>query len=700
MTSNQPATEDLMQSLACSERVSGYDCFSSDCVSAENYQMDAASSGQISFVLKEEPLSPYDSSCDASHDLTDINWVIKNEGDESPVSETCSPPYNYQASCSDNIAIAVKEEPHSPDGMSCDQSHGQTEVFTNFKTNEGDESLASDSPSSNYQEDVPIIDKIIYPAANRADLSSSLIQKDEGTQHAVNTAPIRKSKVISNNEKYTMIRFFEANPSMMKKDIAAKFDVKPSTLSTIIRKKEKVIKALENKPVHGIRKGYIRSTRTLPFADVDAALLTWCRQKEYLTNLRLRRKMLLSKAMHFSKKLSHDISPTMRWIESFQRRHHVDCSKKSEDDLLASWKTGKLNQILDRYTAADIYNCDETVIFWQRLPENFARADRKSCAGREQTEARITVLVCANMDGIDKLPLFVIGNSTRETAFENLHNAPLEYEENKRARMTESLFRNWLMKLDISMGRQGRKIAMVLDICPAHRNMKLSNIELVFLPRNTTSVTQPMEGRITRILKLHYRHILASRCLEAAKDSDVPFEWDLLDAVLALKFAWRQVSTTTIASMFRKVGFVAPLQSPADQDHEMDQGDPDLNPVELLHVEPDTYREFRSIWERLSTLYEDISPLEEYIAMDDDVECCEVLTDDEIVAAIQAYPEDDPESEWALQETQMQEPPSLTEVLNAVDTIRRYNLTINCPNDFGVGLDRYESFLMNKLPTN
>jgi hypothetical protein len=44
--------------------------------------------------------------------------------------------------------------------------------------------------------------------------------------------------------------------------------------------------------------------------------------------------------------------------------------------------------------------------------------------------------------------------------------------------------------LDKRVGRDGRKILLFLDNCSAHPKIKLENIELKFLPPNTTAASQ------------------------------------------------------------------------------------------------------------------------------------------------------------------------------------------------------------------
>ena len=120
-----------------------------------------------------------------------------------------------------------------------------------------------------------------------------------------------------------------------------------------------------------------------------------------------------------------------------------------------------------------------------------------------------------NMDDSDKLPLFVIGKNKRPGAFKNV-TVPVEYTANKKAWMTGALFEDWMKKLDKRMRFEGQHIALLEENCPAYPFIEMRNVELIFLPPNTTSVTQPMDVGIIKNLKFHYRFILANRLMETA----------------------------------------------------------------------------------------------------------------------------------------------------------------------------------------
>lgn len=71
--------------------------------------------------------------------------------------------------------------------------------------------------------------------------------------------------------------------------------------------------------------------------------------------------------------------------------------------------------------------------------------------------------------------------------------------------MTASLMEEWLMKLNKKMAIQKRLILLFLDNASSHPHLKLSNIQLVFLPPRTTSELQPLDQGIINAVKVQYR---------------------------------------------------------------------------------------------------------------------------------------------------------------------------------------------------
>lgn len=167
----------------------------------------------------------------------------------------------------------------------------------------------------------------------------------------------------------------------------------------------------------------------------------------------------------------------------------------------------------------------------------------------------VAVLVAANMDGSDKLPLLVIGGSKNPRCFKRA-TIPLDYEANSTAWMTGEIFENWLRRWDRRLRTAHRKVLLVLDNFSGHPKISgLDCITLLFLPPNTTSVTQPMDMGVIHNLKHYYRQHLLRRRLNSI-DSQEPFKFSLLDAMHCLRRAWSEdVKVSTIAACFRKAGF-------------------------------------------------------------------------------------------------------------------------------------------------
>jgi len=128
------------------------------------------------------------------------------------------------------------------------------------------------------------------------------------------------------------------------------------------------------------------------------------------------------------------------------------------------------------------------------MPDKTLEFKATPCHGGKVNKERLTALVCANMSGSEKLPLLVLGRSKNPRCFKHVKTLPVGYRANKKAWMTSSLFTEWVKMLDSRIHRQNRSIVMIVDNCPAHPHVTgLKAVTLVFLPPNSTSVTQPMD---------------------------------------------------------------------------------------------------------------------------------------------------------------------------------------------------------------
>lgn len=113
----------------------------------------------------------------------------------------------------------------------------------------------------------------------------------------------------------------------------------------------------------------------------------------------------------------------------------------------ADWMLS-LQLILMEYDPENIFNVYETGLFFKCLPSHTFDFKGQPCFDGKHSEDRVTILVGANMDGSEKLPLLMIGKSASLHCFKNVKTKPNEYTSNKKAWMTSVLFSKWLTKLD------------------------------------------------------------------------------------------------------------------------------------------------------------------------------------------------------------------------------------------------------------
>ena len=127
----------------------------------------------------------------------------------------------------------------------------------------------------------------------------------------------------------------------------------------------------------------------------------------------------------------------------------------------------------------------------------------KQLEGRKQSKERITLAVCVNGDGSNKLPLLVIGKYKNLRCFKHANRADLSdtYWSNKKSWMTQTIFAEWLKAFDVHV--IGRKVLLILDNCSAHIPLAailniviLHHTTIMYLLPNTTSKIQSCDARI------------------------------------------------------------------------------------------------------------------------------------------------------------------------------------------------------------
>ena len=183
--------------------------------------------------------------------------------------------------------------------------------------------------------------------------------------------------------------------------------------------------------------------------------------------------------------------PAGRWRERnlivFKRKH----GEKQDHDFEAAenWIVSVWPKIHKRYSASEIYNCDEIGLYFHALPEGTLCFKNDKLSGSKKSKERLTVLLCLLLDNC---------------AAHKIENNGLQF------------------------------------------------IELVFLPPNTTSYIQPLDQGIIKNFKHYYRRQMLQKIVltidadENCTATDVVQSISVLDAVNFMSAAWNDVSADTI----------------------------------------------------------------------------------------------------------------------------------------------------------
>ena len=166
--------------------------------------------------------------------------------------------------------------------------------------------------------------------------------------------------------------------------------------------------------------------------------------------------MLKEKALKFAGDLGREeeFKASNGWLNAFVKRNNIvfrtqqgegrDVNQSTVDE----WKI-KLVELCKGYAPKDIYNMDETGLFFRGSNKKTFHFKGEDCKGGKLSKERLTVGLCASLSGEKEMPI-VIGKSTRPRCFSNItiSSLPVHYYANKKAWMTSSIMEDWLKYFD------------------------------------------------------------------------------------------------------------------------------------------------------------------------------------------------------------------------------------------------------------
>ena len=309
--------------------------------------------------------------------------------------------------------------------------------------------------------------------------------------------------------------------------------------------------------------------------------------------------MLQEEALLIAQRLGEDtvnFSASNGWLDKWKKRYNITQMNVAgeegdvNEETMTSWAE-RARELVRGHHPADVWNMDETGLFWKALPEKSLSERGKRCRGGKKAKQRLTWAFFVNAGG-GKEPPIVIGKSVRPRCFKTLKdmNRPYSchYFANKKAWMTSEIFEEIVCELNRRMKRQKRKIILFVDNAPCHPPFPadhFSNIKLAFLPKNTTSRSQPLDAGIIKQWKVKTKRMLlryvCSKVDGKLTASEITKSVHVLMSIQWGKKAWDEISEETIKRCFVKVGLFPEEMGGIDGDDDPFDGEEMKNLEEL-----------------------------------------------------------------------------------------------------------------------
>lgn len=355
-------------------------------------------------------------------------------------------------------------------------------------------------------------------------------------------------KHLTLKEKMKIISSIESG--VKQADLAKKYSVSRAMICQIKKNKPKIIEFSSTLPEN------TKKNRTTSYTDIDASLYEWFllqRQRSIPIN----GPTLQEKAKKIAKFFGMDqFECSDGWLSRFKKRHQISNGIISGESLsvnqatVENWIKNEWPILRNKFEEKDIFNADETALFYKLLPNKTLKLKGETCSGGKLSKERITVYLCTSMTGEKRKPL-IIGKYKNPRCFKNQLFNNVTYRSNRRAWMTSEVFKENILTWDLELKKINRKILLLIDNCTPHliEASIFTNITLAYFPPNTTSVLQPLDNGIIKNFKVFYKKSLISRLIESI-DAGNEFNITILDAIKIIESSWNAVTKKTITNCF------------------------------------------------------------------------------------------------------------------------------------------------------
>ncbi|KAL7306176.1 hypothetical protein TKK_0001621 [Trichogramma kaykai] len=383
--------------------------------------------------------------------------------------------------------------------------------------------------------------------------------------------------------------------------VARKFDVNESTIRTIRKNKEKIFQSVQQLGQYAKQ---VKTSRNVNLEKMEEMLILWI-QDVIRRNIPLCQAAVQQQAQDFyayleEKNPTGDIFLASRgWFHRYRERYSLHNVRFSGESASADHDAARnyppeLRAIIreKNLVPSQILNADETGLYWKKMPSRtYLTKEEKVAPGLKKSIDRLTLLLCANASGNFKCkPMLVYRAETpRALKGKNKQHLPVFWKSNRTAWVTQIHFKDWFynsfipeVKEFLARENLSFKVLLLLDNARGHGDSLLlshPDVQVVFLPPNTTSIIQPMDQTVISTFKAYYLRRVMKAMLRAVNQqqnfisaSVVRSFWQKFSILQCIGFideSWAEVQQSTLNRAWSKllpefVSQLNPIQTPLE----------------------------------------------------------------------------------------------------------------------------------------
>jgi len=367
-----------------------------------------------------------------------------------------------------------------------------------------------------------------------------------------------KRKRLTLAQKIEIIKYVEAE-NVGVRAVAEKFNIGKTQVSDILKNKVYLSQTF-------VEQGSEKSKRKFPKSDgeiIDIVIFQWYLHAR-VNNFPISGPVLKEKALELASEVGlNDFKASNGWLQKFKDRHQISYKNINanhallKECVITEW-LNSVKETIKGYKDRDIFNCDETALFYRILPENTMSFINETCIDGNLSKERLTIMLCTNMDGEFEKPL-IIGKVGKHNCFKDIDidNFEIVWKSNTKAWMTRNIMTEWLLDFDYRMTQSKRNIVLFLDNASSHPLLSnLQSIKLIFFPPYLSSC-QPLDQGVIQNFKILYRQCVLKHQLSIMDNgSGSTNRINVLHAILWIKYAINEIKRSTVRNSFIKSGIL------------------------------------------------------------------------------------------------------------------------------------------------